>query len=188
MAHRWVNEVDEQSRALVKSAALSALGSPVTYARRGAAVVISNIASIELPRGYWGDLIMNLVHLVTKQVTSEQDLFQKEASLETIGYICEEIVRRSRANHCCRCSDRPAHAYSGARSARVGSDGAGQLLGADSDGGDHGHVAEREQQPRQVRRYRGHVQLLVVRQRPLPGRGTFDGRRGVPPPRCGGKK
>ena len=63
---------------------MQTLGSSNTQAGTAAAQVISSIAAIELPRNQWTDLMSVLV----KNVREGAD-HQKQASLTTIGYICE---------------------------------------------------------------------------------------------------
>lgn len=63
---------------------LQTLGSSNTQAGTAAAQVISSIAAIELPRNQWNDLMPFLV----KNVSEGAD-HQKQASLTTIGYVCE---------------------------------------------------------------------------------------------------
>jgi hypothetical protein len=56
-------------------------------ARSTAAQVVAAIAHIELPRHLWADLIQVLL----SNMQQENDHL-KQATLEAIGYICEEIV------------------------------------------------------------------------------------------------
>jgi importin subunit beta-1 len=60
------------------------LGSPDSRAGQGSAQFIAAIAAIELPRNQWPQLMQQLV----ESVASGSDSF-KQASLTTIGYICE---------------------------------------------------------------------------------------------------
>lgn len=46
------------------------------------------VAVAELPVGQWGDIIQQLVSNVANPISTEM---MKEATLETIGYICQEI-------------------------------------------------------------------------------------------------
>ena len=50
---------------------------------------VAYIAAAELPAGQWPDIITNLLRNVSGPSSTEA---VKEASLETIGYICEELV------------------------------------------------------------------------------------------------
>lgn len=63
---------------------MQTLSSSNARAGNAAAQVISSIAAIELPRGQWNELLPFLV----KNVSEGAD-HQKQASLTTIGYICE---------------------------------------------------------------------------------------------------
>ena len=56
---------------------------------RSAAQCVAYIAAVELPTNMWPELIVVLV----SNVTSPQSTVQlKEASLDAIGYICEDLV------------------------------------------------------------------------------------------------
>eukprot|EP00966_Prymnesium_polylepis_P003917 89563-Prymnesium_polylepis.1 len=68
---------------------MQTLPSPVQQARHTAAQVVAAIALIEIPENQWPELITSLVANVT---TSGNDA-AKQSSLETLGFICEEIVR-----------------------------------------------------------------------------------------------
>ncbi len=63
------------------------------------------IAVAELPAGHWKDLIPLLVQNVIGGASTEM---MKEATLEAIGYICQEIVSLKYTNvcpdNCVRCS------------------------------------------------------------------------------------
>lgn len=63
---------------------LQTLSSSNAQAGNAAAQVIASIAAIELPRNQWNELMSSLV----KNVSEGAD-HQKQASLTTIGYICE---------------------------------------------------------------------------------------------------
>ena len=67
---------------------LSALGTE-TSRPSSAAQVVAGIACAEIPLQQWQDLIPKLVEYVTSSSSSEQ---LKEAALETIGYICSDMV------------------------------------------------------------------------------------------------
>eukprot|EP01048_Picozoa_sp_COSAG05_P001583 COSAG05_NODE_54_length_23549_cov_81.790840_16_plen_546_part_00 len=56
-------------------------------ARGTAAQVTAKVASIDVPQGHWNDLIGGLV----TTVTSNDNINAKEASLECLGYICEDM-------------------------------------------------------------------------------------------------
>ncbi|KAF4956708.1 hypothetical protein FSARC_11506 [Fusarium sarcochroum] len=81
---KWLQQTDDETKNRVKELTLQTLNSSNTQAGTAAAQVISSIASIELPRGQWSDLLPYLV----KNVSEGAD-HQKQSSLTTIGYICE---------------------------------------------------------------------------------------------------
>ncbi|GKT42590.1 importin subunit beta-1 [Colletotrichum spaethianum] len=81
---KWLQQTDDETKTRVKDLTLQTLSSSNAQAGQAAAQVISSIASIELPRGQWQDLMGILVKNV-----SEGGEHQKQASLTTIGYICE---------------------------------------------------------------------------------------------------
>ncbi|GAO16073.1 uncharacterized protein UV8b_02275 [Ustilaginoidea virens] len=81
---KWLQQTDDETKARVKQLTLQTLSSNNAQAGNAAAQVISSIASIELPRNQWSDLMPFLV----KNVTDGAD-HQKQASLTAIGYICE---------------------------------------------------------------------------------------------------
>ena len=77
----------EDMRAYIKSNIVSALGSE-GYRPSAAAQCIQCVAVVELPRNLWPDLMQVLVNNVTSPTSSEMI---KEATLEAIGYICQDI-------------------------------------------------------------------------------------------------
>lgn len=79
-----MQQTDDETKNRVKELTLQTLSSSNTQAGTAAAQVISSIAAIELPRDQWNDLLPFLV----KNVSEGAD-HQKQASLTTIGYICE---------------------------------------------------------------------------------------------------
>jgi importin subunit beta-1 len=81
---KWLSEVSPEVKTNVKQLALKTLASLDSRAGQGAAQFIASIAAIELPRAQWTELMPRLV----ENVASGTDA-QKQASLTTIGYICE---------------------------------------------------------------------------------------------------
>ncbi|PSN75026.1 ARM repeat-containing protein [Corynespora cassiicola Philippines] len=86
-----LRQVQDRWRALapeikqnIKSLALGTLASPDSRAGQSAAQFISSIAAIEIPRNEWPELMSTLV----ENVGSGAD-HQKQASLTTIGFICD---------------------------------------------------------------------------------------------------
>lgn len=65
------------------------LGSPIQKAGNFASQVVAAIAAVELPVNQWGDLIEVLLSFVNNQT----NINVRIATLQTIGYICEVIVR-----------------------------------------------------------------------------------------------
>lgn len=81
--------LNNDARQKVKQDALTTLGSPSAKAGNFASQVVAAIASVELPQGQWSDLIETLLGFVN----NEQNTNLRIATLQTIGYICETIVR-----------------------------------------------------------------------------------------------
>ncbi|RDA89265.1 hypothetical protein CP532_0495 [Ophiocordyceps camponoti-leonardi (nom. inval.)] len=81
---KWLQQTDDETKNRVKQLTLQTLSSSNAQAGNAAAQVISSIAAIELPRQQWSDLMPFLVKNV-----SEGAEHQRQASLTTIGYICE---------------------------------------------------------------------------------------------------
>ncbi|MQM20344.1 hypothetical protein Taro_053361 [Colocasia esculenta] len=84
---QWV-KLDQLTRAQIKESLLRTLPSSVPDARQTASQVIAKIASIEIPRKEWPDLIGRLLSNM-RQNTASGPL--KQATLATLGYVCEEI-------------------------------------------------------------------------------------------------
>lgn len=80
---KWL-QVDPDTRKRVKDLTLQALSSNNNQAGQTAAQVISSIATIELPRDQWPELMPALVRNV-----GEGTDHLKQASLTTLGFICE---------------------------------------------------------------------------------------------------
>lgn len=87
---QWVS-IDTSFKSQIKSMLLTSLGSSVRDARHTAAQVIAKIASIEVSRKEWPELIGTLLLNVTQQ---DRLPTLKQATLETLGYVCEEISYR----------------------------------------------------------------------------------------------
>lgn len=83
ISNKWLS-LPEGPKAQVKAATLATLASNNAQAGQAAAQVVAAIATIELPRNQWPDLMETLV----RNVGSGAD-HQKQASLTAIGYICE---------------------------------------------------------------------------------------------------
>ncbi|XP_034302242.1 importin subunit beta-1 isoform X3 [Magallana gigas] len=83
---RWLTFPDDV-RNVVKANILAALGTE-TIRPSSAAQCVAYVACAELPAGMWPDLIAVLTSNVTNQNSTEM---MKEATLEAIGYICQDI-------------------------------------------------------------------------------------------------
>ena len=81
---RWLQAVDSSAKDSVRQLALQTLGSKDTRAGQAAAQFIAAIAAIDIPRNQWPELMSALVENV-----GEGEDHLKQASLQTIGYICE---------------------------------------------------------------------------------------------------
>lgn len=86
LTERWLHSVDEQSKTHIRHALLRALSATAPEPRRAAAQAIAKVAAIDVTRpGAWDSLINDLL---TTCNSSEDHV--KQASLEALGYICEE--------------------------------------------------------------------------------------------------
>lgn len=81
---RWLERVDVGIKQEVKASALKTLSSNDSRAGQSAAQFIAAIAAIEIPRNQWPELMPTLVQNVGNGADH-----QKQASLTTIGFICE---------------------------------------------------------------------------------------------------
>lgn len=84
---RWLS-FPEETRAYIKNNILLSLGTENTRPS-SAAQCVAYVAVAELPSGQWGDLITTLVSNIVGPNSTEM---LKEATLEAIGYICQDIV------------------------------------------------------------------------------------------------
>ncbi|XP_047138096.1 importin subunit beta-1 isoform X1 [Hydra vulgaris] len=84
---RWF-ALEENIRLTVKNKVFSALGTE-TSKPSSAASCIAGIAGAELPYNLWPDLMKNLCD--NTEVTEPNSDALKEATLEAIGYICQDI-------------------------------------------------------------------------------------------------
>lgn len=83
---RWLALPDDV-RVYIKRNVLNALGTE-TSRPSAAAQCVAYIAVAELPHGLWPDVIQVLTQNVTNPSSTE---FMKEATLEAVGYICQDI-------------------------------------------------------------------------------------------------
>jgi len=97
LANDWM-ALNPEVRGKIKANSCQALSSLQRDVQLAAAQVISKIATIELPktgpdgRSQWEELMPLLLQCVVHPEPSAQGLAKKQASLHTIGYICEEIA------------------------------------------------------------------------------------------------
>lgn len=82
---QWI-ALDANTKLNIKARLLQTLADPAWEARHTAAQVLAKVAAIELPRNQWPELI----DLLLKNMM-QQDPNIKQATLETLGYICEEV-------------------------------------------------------------------------------------------------
>ncbi|KAE8696506.1 Importin subunit beta-1 [Hibiscus syriacus] len=87
LVQQWM-AINVSIKSQIKDFLLKTLGSSVPEARHTSAQVIAKIASIEVPRKQWPELIGSLLNNMTQQ---DKPAALKQATLETLGYVCEEI-------------------------------------------------------------------------------------------------
>lgn len=94
----WMQLVPEDVRLRIKQACLLTLGSQESKAATAAAQVIAAISCVELPLNAWPELVPTLLQ---NMATAGSSPLLKQASLQTIGFVCEEVppaVLESQAN------------------------------------------------------------------------------------------
>jgi importin subunit beta-1 len=84
---RWLS-FPEETRAYVKKNILATLGTE-NNRPSSAAQCVAYVAVAELPVGQWPEVIQVMVNNVISPTSTEM---MKEATLESIGYICQDIV------------------------------------------------------------------------------------------------
>uniref|UniRef100_A0A0E0PL66 Importin N-terminal domain-containing protein n=1 Tax=Oryza rufipogon TaxID=4529 RepID=A0A0E0PL66_ORYRU len=87
LIQQWVS-LDPSIKQKIKESLLITLGSSVHDARHTSSQVIAKVASIEIPRREWQELIAKLLGNMTQQGAPAP---LKQATLEALGYVCEEI-------------------------------------------------------------------------------------------------
>ncbi|KAK1146942.1 karyopherin Kap95 [Aspergillus melleus] len=95
--NKWINQINPDIKRQVKELALKTLESKDGRAGQSAAQFIVSIAAIELPQNQWPELM----NILVQNVASGSDQL-KQASLVTIGFICESQdieLRESLAAH-----------------------------------------------------------------------------------------
>ena len=89
MQKEWL-QMDESKRNQIKLYILSTLASSHREVRRAVSSTIAGICKVELPLGKWGEIISTL-----SQNAFNENMNFRLASLETLGYICEELSNKS---------------------------------------------------------------------------------------------
>ena len=89
MQKEW-QKMAESKQNEIKLRILSSLASTVSQVRKAAGSTIAGICKIELPLGKWPDIILSLV-----QNSFNENMNFRLASLETLGYICEELSTKT---------------------------------------------------------------------------------------------
>ncbi|KAK9715991.1 hypothetical protein RND81_06G204200 [Saponaria officinalis] len=87
LAQQWL-AIDATVKSQIKESLVRTLRSSTQEAWHTSAQVVAKIAAIEIPKKQWPDLIPSLLCNMT-QADSPASL--KQATLETLGYVCEEI-------------------------------------------------------------------------------------------------
>lgn len=85
---RWLR-LDADTRAKIKNDTLETLRSPNARAGSVASQVVAAIAAVELPAGEWPEVIGRLL----QDMQTYDSVTLKVSTLQSIGYICETIVR-----------------------------------------------------------------------------------------------
>ena len=88
LQQKWLAQVDQNQRKEIKSMIFQTLSSPVQGIRHTAAQVVAKFAAAEIPAKQWPELIPQL-QLNVSGAQSSTEL--KQATLETLGYVCEEL-------------------------------------------------------------------------------------------------
>lgn len=91
---RWYSTVDAHSRARIKALSLEALRSQVEQAAHSGAQVVAKIGAIELQEKQWPELLSQLLRNMTAVDVVNSNLL-KTVTLETLGYMCEELEEES---------------------------------------------------------------------------------------------
>jgi importin subunit beta-1 len=81
----WI-QLEPKFKQQMKQAILTTLACQSQVVRKQSASLISIIASIEIPRGEWTDLIGNLC-----TNANHENLLIRLSSLQCLGFICEEL-------------------------------------------------------------------------------------------------
>lgn len=85
VSQKWLQGVSPEIKQRIKGLAVQTLASPHLKTAKDAAQFVAVIAAIEIPVNQWPELLDTLVSNVGQGSST-----QKQASLVTIGYICEK--------------------------------------------------------------------------------------------------
>jgi len=85
---KWFEKMPDDAKQKIRIAVYTLLNDPVSVVAGVAAQLVAKIALIELPHGQWLDLINALLGNM-QNVQASSSL--KKATLDTLGYICEEL-------------------------------------------------------------------------------------------------
>ncbi|KAK1358517.1 Importin N-terminal domain-containing protein [Heracleum sosnowskyi] len=88
LVQQWAG-TDINCKSQIKVLLLNTLRSSIHQTRHAASQALQKIASIEIPQKTWPDLVSLLV-----KMTEEKPATLKQATLETLGYVCEEISHK----------------------------------------------------------------------------------------------
>ncbi|KAI3638123.1 hypothetical protein MIR68_003734 [Amoeboaphelidium protococcarum] len=95
LQQKW-QTVDSGVKSQVKQLTLSALTATEKLVTTTAGQAIAVIAAIELPMNAWPELIQTLMNNVAAQSSSNE---LKQATLQTIGFLCEEVAPEALENY-----------------------------------------------------------------------------------------
>jgi len=85
-------ELSPETRKNLRETVIPCLGTDIPECRKVAAQVVARIASVELPRGLWNDLIAMLLSVVETKFDSQmQQRDMRESALLTLGFVGEEL-------------------------------------------------------------------------------------------------
>lgn len=87
LVSQWL-ALDPSLRYQIKNILLSTLAASAPDVRHTAALVVSKVGSIEIPASQWPEIIPTLLSNVSAQPPNNG---QRQATLETLGYLCEEL-------------------------------------------------------------------------------------------------
>lgn len=85
---RW-SAVDPQIKGRIRDALLATLRASLADVRHTAAMAVAKVAAIDLPRGEWPGLV---AALLANMSSSPPDHGSRQATLQALGYVCEEMA------------------------------------------------------------------------------------------------